>query len=101
MPRLIDADALMEEIEFEYDLNYGEILTDPRKFADMVEDSLTVDAVEVVHGEWSRLEDDYCGLIALVCSKCNREYWFEDEPPMKIYNYCPNCGAKMDGDGNG
>lgn len=45
--RLIDADALMEEIEFEYDLNYGEILTDPRKFADMVEDSLTVDAVPV------------------------------------------------------
>lgn len=48
MERLIDANALMEEIKFEYDLNYGEILTDPRKFADMVEDSLTVDAVEVV-----------------------------------------------------
>lgn len=46
--RLIGADALMEEIEFEYDLNYGEILIDPRKFADMVENAPTVDAVEVV-----------------------------------------------------
>lgn len=60
-----------------------------------------VDAVEVVHGEWSTIEDDYCGLTALQCSECNQEYWFEDEPPIKIYNYCPNCGAKMDGDGNG
>lgn len=58
--------------------------------------------VPVVHGEWSTIEDDYCGLIALQCSKCNQEYWFEDEPPIKIYNYCPNCGAKMDrGVGNG
>ena len=61
----------------------------------------TVDAVEVVHGEWSTIGDDYLGLIALKCSKCNQEYWFEEEPPIKIYNYCPNCGAKMDGDGNG
>ena len=61
----------------------------------------TVDAVEVVHGEWDTIEDDYTGLIALQCSVCNQEYWFEDEPPLKIYNYCPNCGAKMDGDGNG
>jgi hypothetical protein len=60
----------------------------------------TVDAVEVVHGEWNIIEDDYVGLVALQCSKCNEEYWFEEELPTKGYNYCPNCGAKMDGDGN-
>ena len=51
---------------------------------------------EVVHGEWNTIEDDYVSMTALECSVCNQEYWFEDEPPMKIYNYCPNCGAKMD-----
>jgi DNA-directed RNA polymerase subunit RPC12/RpoP len=56
--------------------------------------------VEVVHGEWSTIEDDYVGMTALQCSECNQEYWFEEEPPLKTYNYCPNCGAKMDGDGN-
>ena len=61
----------------------------------------TVDAVEVVHGEWSIIEDDYLGLTALECSECKQEYWFEEEPPLKIYSYCPNCGEKMDGDGNG
>lgn len=54
-----------------------------------------VDAVEVVHGEWNTIEDDYVCMTALECSVCNQEYWFEDEPPMKIYNYCPNCGSKM------
>lgn len=55
------------------------------------------DVVEVVHGEWSMIEDDYMGLTALECSECKQEYWFEEEPPIKIYSHCPNCGAKMDG----
>ena len=57
--------------------------------------------VKVVHGEWSTIEDDYCGLVALHCSVCNQEWWFEEDAPIKHYHYCPNCGAKMDGDGNG
>ena len=61
-----------------------------------------VDAEEVVHGEWGTIEDDITGMTALKCSECNQEWWFEDEPPMKIYKYCPNCGAKMYGGiGNG
>lgn len=43
--RLIDADKLLQEIEFEYDLDYGETLINPRDFADAVCDSPTVDAV--------------------------------------------------------
>lgn len=45
--RLIDADKLLQEIEFEYDLDYGETLINPRDFADAVCDSPTVDAVPV------------------------------------------------------
>ena len=66
-----------------------------------IKNAPTVDAVEVVHGEWSTIEDDYCGLVALHCSVCNQEWWFEDDAPIKHYHYCPNCGAKMDGDSNG
>ena len=45
--RLIDANALYNEIEQEYDLYYGEIVTNPRRFAEMVEDTPTVKAVPV------------------------------------------------------
>lgn len=48
MGRLIDADKLLQQIKFDYDLDYGETLIDPRDFADAVCDSPTVDAVPVV-----------------------------------------------------
>ena len=106
--RLISADALKKEIvdwkvginpkNQDYAAGYFSALS---AVEGMLAYAPTVDAKPVVHGEWSTIEDDYCGLTALKCSECNQEYWFEDEPPMKIYSYCPNCGARMDGDGNG
>lgn len=87
--------------ERKHEAGYTELANGILKAANYIHNNIVrVDAVEVVHGEWSTIEDDYCGLTALQCSECNQEYWFEDEPPIKIYNYCPNCGAKMDGDGN-
>ena len=60
----------------------------------------TVDAVKVVHGRWvDHMVRDWR------CSECGEKihkvrsvdgYCYDDKP-----NYCPNCGAKMDGDGNG
>ena len=47
----------------------------------------TVDAVPVVHGKWDRTTSDY------ECSNC--QY-----PMDYITPYCPNCGARMDGDIN-
>ena len=59
----------------------------------------TVDAVEVVHGRWIEkqepipwCEDDVD--VFCVCSVCDCASPGES-------SYCPNCGAKMDGDGNG
>ena len=55
----------------------------------------TVDAVEVVHGEWEMGLDegdyDYG-----TCSVCGyNEY--NAFCCLLPHNYCPNCGAKMDG----
>lgn len=38
----------------------------------------TVDAVEVVHGEWEITEDDYFDLVEMKCSVCGESYGFED-----------------------
>lgn len=45
------------------------------------------DVAPVVHGRWV-FGGDGC----VICSKCN-----EEESNDNHRNYCPNCGAKMDG----
>lgn len=66
---------------------------------DWVDSSPTIDAVPVVHGRWvlvSKGNFSPGGLeIEEKCSECGRYvYRYEDQPQD---NYCPNCGAKMDG----
>ena len=61
----------------------------------------TVDFVQVVHGRWAGYHEADIGYdeYGVRCSNCNFEV--EDNEVDFIMNYCPNCGAKMDGDGNG
>lgn len=54
----------------------------------------SADVAPVVHGRWEwigpyRYNDD--GMIG-TCSVC------KERLRLFAYNYCPNCGAKMDGD---
>ena len=51
-------------------------------------DDDSVDAVEVVHAEYVWVDDEECGIYR--CSFCNGAGGYPT-------NYCPNCGAKMDG----
>ena len=54
----------------------------------------------VRHGRWKKSEDDYSCLNIIRCSVCGEEWCFEVDDDVKDmnYNYCPNCGAKMDGE---
>ena len=57
---------------------------------DAVKDASTIDAVEVVHGHWKR-KPHWC----VACSCCGK-YTHDYDGEVGLYNYCPNCGAKMD-----
>ena len=59
---------------------------------EIVDRAPTVDAVEVVHGRWIHRPDERR------CPFCGYHYSYFGG---KDYNYCPNCGAQMDGDNNG
>lgn len=59
------------------------------------------DVVEVVHGEW---EHDSVGFDDFWrCSACREDWFFDYDPETEStrVNYCPNCGAKMDGERRG
>lgn len=52
-----------------------------------LEQEPAADVVEVRHGKWEKLKDGYW------CSNC----CILEKDLKQEYNYCPNCGAKMDG----
>ena len=107
--RLIDANALDEKLETitadvcqeicEGFYKYG--LTRPLIYL-AISEMPTVDAVEVVHGEWLYGERNKVKRTLIVeCSECGAIFNLPMFTFGMNYNYCPNCGAKMDGDGNG
>ena len=97
MPRYIDAEktakALEKEVKglaSEVNHNYREGLQFALK---MINDQSTVDVQEIKHGKWMGASDGD----GIVCSVCGSDFC---TLVLNVYNYnyCPNCGAKMDGE---
>lgn len=99
MSRFIDADELIELVRLQkQDALDGATITnmsifkqkaaDCKNFIELIQNAPTVDAVPVIHGEWKTRKswDMY------VCSDCSHAF-------LEAHNYCPDCGAKMDGKG--
>lgn len=53
------------------------------------------DVAPVVHGRWEYIQQTLNTLSQLRCSFCG--WWSLDPSIDGAYNYCPNCGAIMDG----
>ncbi len=53
-------------------------------------DAPSVEAEPVRHGRW--IEKPYLLGTSRFCSLCGSNYGM----PHEVYNFCPNCGAKMD-----
>ena len=85
--RLIDADALIKEACAEGAYGYVD--------AKQISEAPTIDAMLVRHGQWKTTSNRPDTLICSIC-KCGFDMWKHDP-----HNFCPNCGAKMDGDENG
>lgn len=107
--RLIDANALVKQIEGTHckDCNsYNGAMCRACEWMDAmdyIEDAPTVDAQPVKHGKW--LEYSRNALETYIeCTNCcvaSRQIHLQmvTSNAFGLPNYCPNCGAKMDGDG--
>ena len=87
MAEFVDKAKLMNRIESEL-IRWGESEYNALQILGDIEDFPTADVVEVRHGEWVTLEAEI-GLYS--CSLCEHKILRAE------CNYCPNCGAKMDG----
>lgn len=78
--------ALFEQILFEHDL----------ALATLEEHGIGLGQIKE-HGEWLDAQYTYFGAKRYECSLCrDDEFWKKRYIEIKE-NYCPNCGAKMDG----
>lgn len=69
----------------------------PSWYVDLVNKIPTADVAPVVHGKWIESANFDAGF--WVCSKCR--FVSKAIAAHKLYGYCPNCGAKMDGVADG
>jgi hypothetical protein len=102
MARLIDADALKRRIIGAMELSKTKSI-DKDDVAFAIDNSDAVDAVPVVHGRWIFGEmgvvgwDVECSVCGWGCHPVDKKAWLR----YPGHKHCGNCGAKMDGDGNG
>ena len=89
--RLIDADAIFNcKVLLVSDKTYDAV----RAVIERIDNAPTVDPVK--HGHWIEVqrihEKDHTAICE--CSLCGDTVWVYDG--QRAWNYCPNCGAKMD-----
>lgn len=111
--RLIDANALVDKVSLDWGLTHqNQLISATTKLATAdamckllgeVAKCQTIDAVEVVHGRWENATVEAYFVPTIeektkrdfpCCSRCHQiqsiAAW------TNPFNYCPNCGAKMD-----
>lgn len=92
--RLIDANALLEKIQFRIEPQgiVGETVRDMvEKTREIIMDEPTVDAEEVIYGHWVSDEGD----VLFHCSECETQISTSWDYDDLNWNYCPSCGASM------
>lgn len=85
--RLIDAEQMKNKLKEWVDATGCDVFT-KHHIMEFLNDCDAVEAVPVVHGEWIEVDNAY--FFSVRCSKCDSLEEFKT-------NFCPNCGAKMDG----
>ena len=83
--RPIDADAAKKD----FGEHFGDV-QDAVCAQQIIDRQPTIDRDSLIpHGQW--IEKPYLIGTTRYCSKCGENYGM----PHGVFNYCPNCGAKM------
>ena len=98
MPKYIDSDKLMETIKaHDYLLVAHNNSIDRGMFTagiqQVIDESPAADVIPAKRGEWTSECDDVHCYYEHTCSICGKK--IQGSKPAH-WNYCPNCGAKME-----
>ena len=108
--RLIDANALEQHCkntkiielfpewkDFPYEMKTA-LIRYGKAWKEIIQNTPTVDAVEVVHSRWVNIVTITDSVCFGFCENCRTEQKAQNATALKAYHkYCRWCGAKMDG----
>lgn len=90
-PEYIEREALIADIDAAMEFR-GMGLVVGQTMKRYIKRQHAADVAPVVHGRWMDNED------YMFCSCCGMQFNYCDNDTQD-FHYCPNCGARMDGDG--
>ena len=91
MAEYIDREATLREIERREALMVGDKRVSVDAMKSFIKNRPDADVAPVVHARWITSHDEFCA-----CSICKYPFYVG----WNQTNYCPHCGAKMDGGDN-
>ena len=94
MARYIDYDEMLKKW---HELGLDEIsrIHKVNSFNHFIKSLPTADVIEVKHGEWIHTDMAYSWNGNDECNLCG--FHHKERYDLSSFNYCPHCGAKMDG----
>ena len=96
MARIIDADILKENCRITGEFMNNFECVSLKTLGEIIDKQPTIEAEAVKRGEWVIAKDKDGFAMWDACSSCGHGLHYVCEG--KRFPYCPNCGAKMDGD---
>ena len=96
MAEYIEREAVMKTVKDGNHSDFGISMADLTSLREVLEDTPTADVAEVKHSEW------HCSSVSMktrniTCRHCRRTETISNG--RENFDYCPNCGARMDGEG--
>lgn len=108
MPEYIEREALIKEIEADFNTDWADYASKnnfDKDYIDGVRDEYddtlkiicqqkTADVQPVRHGRWESPVSVGNGI--KFCSVCRNEAYWDTDYGQQLFDYCPYCGAQMD-----
>ena len=102
MAKYIHKQAAIHALVNEANIHNNPIKRAYTRAAAIIEQITAEDVQPVKHGYWEEVTDyGGWGDTHYGCSVCGEEWYLEDgKPKDNNMNFCPRCGARMDGEQN-